>query len=92
MLSGIEVSGPLEFPLELLKPYIKYLAFHPYRPIHVPLKTVQITKSGSGSTRFVILFDLRLKPLFVLVDKSKFKNGKVHFRNSVGGEGGGVKD
>ena len=26
--------------------------------------------------------DFRLKPLFTSVDKSKFKNGRVHLRNS----------
>ena len=28
------------------------------------------------------VFDFRLKPLFALVDMSKFKGGKVHYRNS----------
>ena len=28
------------------------------------------------------VFDFRLKPLFASVDKSKFKNGRVQFRNS----------
>ena len=27
-------------------------------------------------------FDFRLKPLFVSVDMSNFKDGRVHFRNS----------
>ena len=29
-----------------------------------------------------LLFDFTLKPLFEAVDMSKFKNGRVHFRNS----------
>ena len=38
---------------------------------------------SSGSRLFAVLFfNFRLKPLFVSVDMSKFKNGRVHFRNS----------
>ena len=63
-------------------------SFHHCRPI--PLQTVQI------QMRWFIMVclirtcnvchsdtDFRLKPLFASVDKSKFENGRVHFRNSL---------
>ena len=34
------------------------------------------------ATLFAILSLIRRKPLFASVDKSKFKNGRVHFRKS----------
>ena len=37
---------------------------------------------SSGSALFVILFFISPKPLFASVYKSKFKTGRVHFRNS----------
>ena len=30
----------------------------------------------------MLFFDLRLKPRFASVDMSKFKDGRVHFRNA----------
>ena len=58
-------------------------------PAEVLMQTVQILMRRLVSSRLIRIctvchsvFEISLKPLFALVDKSKFQDGRVHFRNS----------
>ena len=64
-------------------------SFHPYRPIQVPLQTVQIQMRQLVTSRLIRIctvchsvFHFKLKHLFASMAMSKFKAGRLHFRNS----------